>query len=273
MKKFLSLLCLLTIFACKDNEKEKKIPVEPDNGIGNGAPPPAVFSFAENIEEAHNKTAFRTHDAVGFDITLKFKGETRLQGRVSMTTNSSRVRLDKTNGVSIIYDGDQVALTPDTTEIGNSRFDVFTWQYFFAMPFKLTDPGTIWEQQDMRILDSTRYESARLSFESSIGDSPDDWYVVYKDPQTERLKAAAYIVTFSKDQKTAEEDPHAIVYSNYQMVDDVAFATKWSFHNWNAETGLGEQLGSAEISNIQFFTPEEDTFRIPDDAKPVNRQD
>lgn len=271
MKKLLAFLCIMVIFSCKEQEKEKKIPVEPDNGIGNGATSPPVFSFAENIEEAHNKPAFRNHEAVSFDISLKFGGKNRLQGNISMTTNSSRVRLNKSNGVSVIFDGSKVGLTPDTSTVGNSRFDVFTWQYFFAMPFKLTDAGTIWDQKQMRVLDSAKYESAKLSFRSNIGDSPDDWYIVYKDAETERLKAAAYIVTFSKDLQKAEEDPHAIVYSKYKMVQGVAFATQWNFYNWNEETGLGEQLGSAEITNIKFFSPEENTFKIPENAKLVKR--
>lgn len=271
MKKILVLFSLILCFACKEKTSEEKIPVEPNNGIGDGATPPPVFSFAENIEEAHNKTAFRNKEAVSFDIVLEFGGKTRLDGKVSMTTNSTKVRLDRKNGVSVIYDGNKVAITPDTAAIGNSRFDVFTWQYFFAMPFKLTDAGTVWEEEKMLKLDSTKLETAKLSFESSIGDSPDDWYVVYKDPETERLKAAAYIVTFNKEQQKAEENPHAIVYSSYKMVDNVAFATQWSFHNWNSEEGLGEKLGEATISNIRFFDPENEYFKIPENSKPVEK--
>ncbi|MCP9201143.1 hypothetical protein MKO06_14590 [Gramella sp. GC03-9] len=271
MKRLLSILCILVIISCKDQNTEKPMPVEPDNGIGDGAGPPPALSFSENIEEAHNKTAFMTNEAVAFNIELIFGGETRLDGEVSMLTNSTKVRLDKSNGASVIYDGDQVFITPDTASDNGARFDIFTWQYFFAMPFKLTDPGTVWDQPKKQILDSLEYDAARLSFESSIGDSPDDWYVVYQDPETSRLKAAAYIVTFSKDQDEAEKNPHAIVYSDYKMVDGVAFATKWSFHNWSQAEGLGEKLGEASISNIRFFEPGEESFRVPENSKPVNK--
>ncbi len=271
MKKISLLFAFLLIISCKQNNPEEKIPVEPDNGIGDGATPPKVFSFSENIEEAHNKAAFMTRQAISFDLNLEFGGSTRLDGTVSMTTNSSKVRLDKSDGTSIIYDGDEVYITPDSANVEGARFDIFTWQYFFAMSFKLTDPGTVWEKQESRELDSLEYETAKLSFESNIGDSPDDWYIIYKDPETNRLKAAAYIVTFSKEREKAEEDPHAIIYSDYQNYEDVGLATKWSFHNWSEQDGFGEKLGEATLSNFNFFKPEEGYFEAPAAAKPVKK--
>ncbi|GAA4319172.1 hypothetical protein GCM10023115_45450 [Pontixanthobacter gangjinensis] len=271
MKKLSFLFAFLLIISCKQNTSEEQIPVEPDNGIGDGATPPKVFSFSENIEEAHNKAAFMNQPAVAFDINLKFGGQTRLEGRVTMTTNSTKVRVDKADGSSIIYDGEKVFMSPDTSEAKGARFDIFTWQYFFAMPFKLTDPGTVWEEQQPKMLDSISYDTAKLSFKSNIGDSPDDWYVVYKDQETNRLKAAAYIVTFSKEKEKAEEDPHAIVYSDFKSVENVDIATKWSFHNWNSEDGFGEKLGEATISNIRFFDPKKDYFKAPEKAQEVTK--
>ncbi|SDR65797.1 DUF6503 family protein [Gramella sp. MAR_2010_147] len=271
MKKVSLLLMILTIIGCKQNNSEEKIPVEPNNGIGDGAVPPKALSFFENIEEAHNKTSFMMNEAVAFDINLNFGGSTRLEGTVSMTTNSSKVRLDKADGTSIVYDGEQVYISPKTSKKEGARFDIFTWQYFFAMPFKLTDPGTVWEEQEPKILDSLQYETAKLSFKSNVGDSPDDWYVVYKEPETNMLKAAAYIVTFSSEQEKAEEDPHAIVYANYQNFDKVAIPTQWSFHNWNKEDGFGEKLGEATISNVKFFSPEQDFFQAPNNSEVLSK--
>jgi len=271
MKRFTLLFVLLTTISCKQNKSEEKIPVEPNNGIGDGATPPKVFSFSENIEEAHNKTAFMMNEAVSYDINLKFGGKTRLEGTVTMTTNSAKVRLDKSDGTSIIYDGKQVYITPDTAKVDGARFDIFTWQYFFAMPFKLTDPGTVWEEQGSKKLDSLEYETAKLSFDSNVGDSPDDWYIIYKEPKTNRLKAAAYIVTFGKEQEKAEEDPHAIVYSDYMNYKDVEIATQWKFHNWSATDGFGEKLGEANISNIEFISPKNNFFKAPEKSKIVEK--
>ena len=108
MKNLSVLFLFLILFSCKENTSDKPIPVEPDNGIGDGATPPPALSFSENIEEAHNKPAFMNQKAVSFDIELLFGGEVRLQGKVSLTTNSTRVRVDKSDGSSLIYDGNEV---------------------------------------------------------------------------------------------------------------------------------------------------------------------
>ncbi|MDX1762332.1 MAG: hypothetical protein R3218_09285, partial [Christiangramia sp.] len=94
---------------------------------------------------------------------------------------------------------------------------------------------------------------------------------IYKDPETNRLKAAAYIVTFSKEKDKAEENPHAIVYSDYKSFENIDIATGWSFHNWSDQDGFREKLGEATITNLQFFDPQENYFKAPEDSKPVNR--
>lgn len=271
MKKLIALFLIASIVSCKNSSEEEKIPVEPDNGIGDGAGPPQVLSFSENIEEAHNKTAFQMKEAVSFDILLNFGGSERLNANLSMNTKSTGIVIKKNNGSRIIFDGDQVAVTPDTSTTKGARFDIFTWQYFFAMPFKLTDPGTVWEEFTARKLDSLQYPSSKLTFKSNTGDSPDDWYVVYQDEETKLLKAAAYIVTFGKEKSKAEENPHAIVYSDYKTVENISFATTWSFHNWDEENGLGDKIGEAKISNIQFFQPESNYFEIPENSKEVTK--
>ncbi len=271
MKKIIALLLIVSIVSCKNSSEEERIPVEPDNGIGDGAGPPQVLSFSENIEEAHNKSAFKMKEAVSFDIQLNFGGSERLKAKLAMNTNSSGIRIEKNNGSTIIFDGSKVAMSPDSSATDGARFDIFTWQYFFAMPFKLTDPGTVWEESSQRKLDSLEYPSSKLTFKNDTGDSPDDWYVVYQDDESKLLKAAAYIVTFGTDKSKAEENPHAIVYSDYQTVENVSFATTWSFHNWNEESGLGDKIGEAKISNILFFQPEESYFQIPENSKEVKK--
>jgi len=138
---------------------------------------------------------------------------------------------------------------------------------FFSLPFKLTDPGTNWELVDSLKIDSTSYATAKLTFGEDVGDAPDDWYVIYQQPQTGLLQAAAYIVTLGKTIEKAEENPHAIVYQDYKKVDGIWVASRWTFHNWDKENGIGEQLGDASIRNIKFFDAKDDLFAQPEDSK------
>lgn len=270
MKNLFLLFAILLLVSCKEDQKkdpktDEIIMTEPDGGIGDGAISPDV-AFAKGIESAHNKSDWDNKRAVSFDISLSFGGQEQLNGKVTSLTNSSKVRVDKNNNSQLIYDGQNVYLCPASADTKGARFDMFTWQYFFALPFKLTDPGTKWEQLKSVEMDNNTYDVGKLSFEQNIGDAPDDWYVVYQERETGLLHAAGYIVTFGSDREKAEENPHAIVYSDYKVVDGVPVATKWTFHNWNLTDGFGDKIGEATLSNIVFFNAEDKLFEKPENS-------
>lgn len=276
MKNLILICSILFLVGCKEEQKKENnsdevIMSEPDGGIGKGAVSPAV-AFAQGIESAHNKTEWNANKAVSFDIALTFGGQERLNGKVTSLTNSTKVRVDKNNNTQLIYDGKNAYLCPADAEPKGARFDMFTWQYFFAIPFKLTDPGTKWETLDSVEMNGNKFDVGRLSFGENIGDAPDDWYVVYQERETGLLHAAGYIVTFGNgDQEKAEQNPHAIVYSEYEVVDGIPIATKWSFHNWNLKDGFGEKIGEASISNITFFNAEDKLFEQPEDSRVIEK--
>lgn len=275
MKQFLVFLSLLTIFGCKQNQntassENEKVTTEPVGSTGNKVVSPAV-TFAQSIENAHDKQAWKAKNAVSFDIELSFGGQQRFAAKITSLTNSTKVRIDKEDGSMLLYDGKKVYLSPADANDKGARFDMFTWQYFFAIPFKLTDPGTHWELLDSLQIDSTAYATGKLTFGQNTGDAPDDWYVIYQEPKTGLLHAAAYIVTLGKKKEKAEENPHAIVYKAYKKVDGIPLATKWTFHDWDKENGIGKQIGDATISNIQFSDAKDAFFTQPEDSKLIEK--
>ena len=40
------------------------------------------------------------------------------------------------------WDGKKAMVLPDNVDDKNARFGLLTWSYFFAAPYKLSDPGT-----------------------------------------------------------------------------------------------------------------------------------
>ncbi|MBW1298814.1 DUF6503 family protein [Aquimarina litoralis] len=279
MKRILYVFIALGILSCNQKKKEEsttpeviekteKIPVEPDSGIGNGTPS-LTDHFIQGIEKAHKKERFLNHKAVSFDIKIIFNGKEHLEGKITMLTNSTKIKIDKKDGSQLVYDGENVYLQPADANDQGARFDMFTWTYFFGLPYKLSDPGTKWEMQEDRVLNNITHSTAKLTFEAGIGDAPDDWYVVYADPVAKSLQAAAYIVTFGNDGdiSKAEADPHAIHYKDFKTIDQIPFATKWEFYGWTSEKGMTDQLGEATISNIAFIENEGNLFDDPENSK------
>lgn len=267
MKNLLSILILsLVLISCKNNQETNTMPVEPNGGIGDGAPSLSA-AFVEPISKAHYKDAFMQEEAIRFDIDLNFGGQDRLDGRVTMLTGGGKIRIDKTDGSYMVFDGKNVYMSPEDAKTDGARFAMFTWPYFFAFPYKLQDPGTIIEPLENLELSGQTREAFKLSFEAGTGDSPDDWYVGYLNPD-HTIHAAGYIVTFGKTQEEAEKAPHAIVYTNYSKINKIPFAKNWTFYNWSKANGLqGEPLGTAVLSNIKFIDPDKDFFKKPDAAQ------
>jgi hypothetical protein len=218
-----------------------------------------------DLTKAHNMEAFNNKEVIAFDIELYFRGNLRLDGTIYSRTNSTKVLVEKKDGVKLFFDGSEVYISPDSADTKGVRFDALTWQYFALAPFKFKDEGTNWEENDSLPLDigKQKQPTLKLTFGEGIGDAPDDWYIVFQYDDSHLLKAMAYIVTFGNTpQEKAEKNPHAIVYDSYTEIDGVQMATEWSFHNWSFETGLGEQLGKASISNIRFTKETEDLFGV-----------
>lgn len=220
-------------------------------------------SFAEKIETAHHKIEFQREKAIEFDILLVFGNKTRLLGKMTLLTDGTKGLIEEKNGDQLYFDHDDIYLDSNLTSLEGARFKAYTWSYFFLFPYKLTDPGTVWNPYSDSILDGKTYDTGKLTFESGAGDADQDWYIVYADQETNLVHAAAYIVTANKSKEEAEKDPHAILYADYKQVNGVPIAQKWSFYEWTEKDGLTNKLGQADLTGIRFVEVDSTFFNPP----------
>ena len=241
-------------------------------GAGPTAEPAAAAAippFAAAVEAAHGAGAWRAHGAFAADVELFFGGQQVFDGTITFTPDAARTRTERAaDGAVLVFDGTTAWVSPADAEWPMARFHALTWPYFAAAPFKLADPGTHLEPLGERDLFGVAHEATRLTFDPGVGDSPDDWYVLYRDPETGRLAAMAYVVTLGRTLEEAEQEPHAIVYGDYVAVEGAQVPTLWQFHNWSAEAGVhGDPLGRLELSNPRFVEPGPETFTAPEGAR------
>ncbi len=261
MKKatILSLLLVLVI-ACKEPTTETVVTEEP---IKTAQTKEDITEnpFTQSIEKAHQKDLFLEHDAVQYDFQVSFGGNVLLDAKITQKTDGSMVRIDKVDGTFIIANQDQVFASPEIANNPMTRFHAYTWSYFFALPYKLNDPGTLWSDEKELKFGESDYPTARLTFENGVGDTSDDWYVVYKNPETDVLAGVAYIVSYGKELEKAEEEPHFAKYNEIEKVGGIPVATNWSFHNWNMQDGYTDQIGNASIKNVTFIDDSSNLFK------------
>ncbi|MEM7548680.1 MAG: heat-shock protein Hsp90 [Bacteroidota bacterium] len=229
-----------------------------------------IHPFTTSIEEKHGAQIWNTKEAVKLDLIVEFGGNTLIDGTLSMLTSTGKTRIDQKDSLNTvaIFDGENSFVSPAASSFAGARFHLLTWPYFLAAPFKLNDPGTELEETGNKDMFGREVPSAKLTFESGIGDTPDDWYVLFKHEENGVLKALAYIVTFGKSTEKASEDPHAVVYNDFQTIEGVTLSKTWDFYGWTDDSGFGdEQIGKVTISNIEFVSASEIDFNVPEDNR------
>jgi hypothetical protein len=266
MKVFPLALSLLTLGAgCAPAPSSAPLPTP--------SPAPVAETFlaryARELSAAHGGAAWHQARALEADLTIDFGGQRVIEGQLLAETTGGRVRLSLANGTVIGFDGREIWTTPADSAFPGARFHALTWSYFLTAPFKVGDPGT--QLEELGAIPFTNGETrpaARLTFGAGVGDSPEDWYVLYRDPVSGRLAAMAYIVTFGKTRAEGEKEPHGILYQEETTVGGVTLATRWVFSNWSREAGFqGAPLGGGQLSNLKFVEPAADAFSKPADSR------
>lgn len=249
----------------------------------------------QSLPATHKQASWNSYEIIGFDLVLWSTGNPRLEASFWLDPALSRSRMETPDGSVIVFDGSEFYASGP--ELNRARFHVLTWPYFLAAPYKLNDPGTVREDLGPTTMDGKDYPTMRLSFRPGVGDTPDDWYIVYQDPDTKRLHGMAYIVTYAKDTARAEKDPHAIRYNDYETFEGIPIATRWTFHPWNRPDSSDEAsddqksadkevisrdtLMEARLTNFSFYVdrnsagrnepslpaPPEKIFEAPDGAR------
>lgn len=230
--------------------------------------PVSTDQLAQRIEQAHGIDALRDQPAVQGDLVVEFGGNRMLDGVMTFTPNGGQVRIEDRKGPVMVFDGRKAWIAPADSEFKQARFHLLTWPYFALAPFKLRDPGANLTDPGPMKLNERDVPALKLTFGPGVGDTPDDWYILYPEPETDRLKAVAYIVTYGTPLSEAEKQPHAVVYDDFVNVEGVTFPQTWGFYNWSADPGPhGEPIGRASFNNIRFVTPEAQTFQKPEGAR------
>ncbi|MDF1660184.1 MAG: hypothetical protein P1V97_00330 [Planctomycetota bacterium] len=225
-------------------------------------------AFADAVEKAHNGKVWKEKGAFQFDIKLNRKGKDLFTATVTMETCGARSRMDIKNGPTLVFDGKKAWVASKTGDFPRARFHLLTWTYFMAAPFKLQDPGSALAKTSDQKLHGKLLNTARLTFDKGVGDSPEDWYVVYKDPSKNELAALAYIVTYGKSKEKATKAPHILTYEDPIKVDGVTLTKRWRIYDWSAKKGAyGEAIYDITLSKHRFVDLKKVKFEKPAGAK------
>ena len=179
---------------------------------------------------------------------------------------SRKVRISHPD-YTIGYDGTEVWVTPDKDVLGgmSPRFYHNLIFYFYAIPYVLADPGTNYEVLPDRTINGRDLDVVKVSFDSGVGDAPEDYYIAHFDQATGEMYLLLYTVTYFSG--ASNENYGAIIYDNWIDVNGLKLPKTMKGYKYAADT-LGEQRYERIFDDIALETTSLDPslFEMPEGA-------
>ena len=256
MKKYILIMAFVfAIFSCKQS---KEVDSNSEQELKE-----VTRTYPENVSKV-----FNAHG--GIDKWNAFEGmyyeiEKDAANDVYDIALKSRKSLIRMAHHELGFDGENVWMKNlDTAAYkGNAKFYYNLMFYFYAMPFVLGDDGINFKEAPVLNFEGKTYSGILISYDSGIGESPEDEYILYYNPDTYQMEWLGYTVTYFSKEKGKEF--HFIKYGAWQDIDGINLPKTLSWYNY--ENGVP----TTHRSDVQFINiklskekPLEDMFKVPD---------
>jgi hypothetical protein len=149
---------------------------------------------------------------------------------------------------------------------GNPKFYYNLMFYFYAMPFVVVDDGIMYEDVDPLIFENKIYPGVKISYNSGIGESPEDEYIVYYDTETGMMAWLGYTVTYFTKEKSKKWS--FINYNKWHVVNGIKLPKQltWYAAEDNVPTTKRNAIDFVDIV-LTTSSKDKNTFAMPIDAK------
>ncbi len=261
MKHILFLAILVLFTSCKKNTGTQESIKYPEENLDI-----TTSIYPENISKV-----FKAHGGIDTWNTMQsLVFEMKLpEGKEKTTTAlKSRTSLIETEKFKIGFDGEHVWLKQEDSLAykGNAKFYYNLMFYFYAMPFILADDGIIYENTEPLVFEGKSYPGIKISYESGIGESPEDEYVLYYDPETNKMAWLSYTVTYFSKEKSKEFK--FIKYSDWQTVAGVLLPETLIWYNYENNAPTTKRDEGLKFTNIKLSSekPNAELFKVPEGA-------
>ncbi len=198
---------------------------------------PTAQKLVEHLVDAHGGLgAWRSAPTVSFqDQWSQPEGEGGPPGRVVVEQGPRRAYIDYPGtDMSMAWDG-QRAWSENWQNPAPPRFFALLNYHFANLPWLVHDPGVVLSEFGPRKLpnDPTEYFSVKITYEAGTGDTPDDYYRLYVHPDTHRLKATEYTVTYDAllPEGVDSTPANLLIYDEWQTVDGLLVPKHFTIYN------------------------------------------
>lgn len=217
---------------------------------------PEALAIVDRMIAAHGgMEAWTSAPSVRFED--EFRGGTEDAGqpsRVTVEQGRRRAYLDfPGTDMRMAWDGAQ-AWSLNWQLPTPPRFLALLNYYFLNLPWLARDPGVVLgAPRRARVQqDPTESIAIRMTFEAGTGDTPDDYYVLYIDPASYRLRGCEYIVTYGTllPEGAEQTPPHDLLFEAWATVDGLLVPTRYTIYEKD-----GAVYARCEVRDWSFRRP------------------
>lgn len=202
--------------------------------------PADALALVDAMIEAHGGME-RWADAPSVSFTDEFRQGEATEGqamRVTVEQGPRRAYIDVVGtDMRMAWDGER-AWSENWALPMPPRFVALLDYYFLNLPWLARDPGVNLSEVGRATIpgDPTEYRTVTMTFDPGTGDTPDDHYVLYVDPETDRLAATEYVVTYRALLPEGETStpPHLLVYDEWTTADGLTVPTHYTIYEGEA---------------------------------------
>ena len=252
------------LIACKESQKEQPNSVETIEETTEITEIKLDKSYPEGMNkvfDAHGTYAL-WNDMKSLTFTLdKDPSETH-----QIDLKSRKVRINSSD-YTIGYDGKDVWIDKEGKyPADRARFYHNLYFYFYAMPFILGDDGINYTEVPNLIVEGKEYPGYKISYEANVGDSPDDNYFIYMNPETNRMEWLGYTVTYGKDGPS--NDISFIKYTDWEQINGLLLPKKLAWYKAEKGVPITKLNHEAMFSNVSIVKDvlDKSLFIKPEDA-------
>jgi hypothetical protein len=184
---------------------------------------------------------------------------------MDVATRRARLGITGTDAVAA-WDGEKAWSVNWPAEMPPPRFVVGLNWYFLNLPWLARDPGVGLAEAGTATLgeDPTEYLAVRMTFGEGIGDTPDDYYVLYIHPETYRLHGCEYVVTYRAilPEGVEHTPPHDLIYEEFTEIDGLVLPTAFTIYEKD-----GSVYASCRVEDWELDEPfDASMVRMPEGA-------
>ena len=264
MKNQLLVLALLIIVtACKQetkpvvNEDYSKTTLDVTTSI-----------YPENLTKVFN--AHGGIDAWKSMKSLSFTMEKPDGKEVTLTNLESREALIESSNATIGFDGNKawyVNKMEGEYKGYPPKFYYNLMFYFYSMPFILSDDGINYADVEPLVFEGVTYPGIQVTYNAGVGETPEDRYVLYYNPETYKMEWLGYTVSFVPG--IDKKELHFRKYGDWQEVNGLQLPktiTGYGFKNdkpteaKSTTNFIDIQVNEKVIDASKFAKPEKGEF-------------